>query len=390
VLFVRHAIPGETVEVEVTGAGKAGRFLRADVVRVLEPSPDRVEPPCAHSGRCGGCDWQHASLTAQRRLKAEVLAEQLSRLGGVADIDGVPLDVAVQVHAVSGDVDGLGWRTRVRYAVDDTGRPGFRRHRSHLVEPVERCPLVTEAVDDVGVTRRTWSVDSEIEVVASSHGERAVVVEPSGRASGRELAALPRDVSVPGTRGRTWVREAAGGREWRVQASGFWQVHPGAPDALVHAVRRMLAPQPTEHLLDLYCGVGLFAGCLAADVGAEGRVDAVEFSVDACRDARRNLHDLPQVRIHQSAVDDWLASGVVDTVDVVVLDPPRSGAGAEVLERVLDLAPRAIAYVACDPAALGRDVGLARAAGWRLASVEGFDLFPMTQHVEAVALLVPG
>jgi len=135
--------------------------------------------------------------------------------------------------------------------------------------------------------------------------------------------------------------------------------------------------------------VGLFAGCLAADLGPEGRVDAVEFSVDACKDARRNLHDLPQVRIHQGDVEAWLDSGAVDTVDLVVLDPPRSGAGSAVLDHVLDLAPRAIAYVACDPAALGRDVGFLRAAGWRVASVRGLDLFPMTQHLEAVALLLP-
>jgi tRNA/tmRNA/rRNA uracil-C5-methylase (TrmA/RlmC/RlmD family) len=389
VVFVRHALPGETVEVEITGAGPKGRFLRADVVRVIEPSPDRVVAPCAHAGVCGGCDWQHASLEAQRRLKAEVLREQLVRLGGLSDIDGVPLADAVDVSAVPGDRDGLAWRTRVRFAVDAEGRPGFRRHRSHVVEAVDRCPLVTDDVDSVGVTRRTWSGSSEIEVVASSHGERAVIVEPSGRASGRELAALPSDVAVPGLRGRTWVREVAGGREWRVAADGFWQVHPGAADALVAAVRAALAPRPGERLLDLYSGVGLFAGCLADDVGITGSVDAVEASVPACRDARRNLHDLPHVRIHQAPVDRWLASGALARADVVVLDPPRSGAGPDVLDRVLGLDPRAVAYVACDPAALGRDVGHARSRGWRVASVQGFDLFPMTQHVEAVALLLP-
>ena len=390
VLFVRHALPGETVEVEVTGEGPKGRFLRADVVRVLEPSPDRVEAPCRHAGVCGGCDWQHVAVGAQRRLKAEVLREQLARLGGITEIGGVPLADAIDVAPVPGDHEGLGWRTRVRYAVDAVGRPGFRRHRSHVVEPVERCPLVTDAVDDVGVTRRTWSGSSEIEVVASSHGERAVVVEPSGRASGRELAALPKDVSVPGLRGRTWVREEAGGREWRVQADGFWQVHPGAADVLVDAVREALRPQPGERLLDLYSGVGLFAGCLADDVGVTGTVDAVEASIGACRDARRNLHDLPHVRIHQAPVERWLASRTGTGTDLIVLDPPRSGAGASVLDHVMAHEPRAIAYVACDPAALGRDVGHVRASGWRVASVRGFDLFPMTHHVEAVALLVPG
>jgi tRNA/tmRNA/rRNA uracil-C5-methylase (TrmA/RlmC/RlmD family) len=386
VVFVRHALPGETVEAVITGEGPKGRYLRADVVAVVDASPDRVTPPCDLAGRCGGCDWQHVALDAQRRLKSEVLREQLRRLGGITEIGAVALEDAVHVEAVPGDVDGLHWRTRVRYAVDHRGVVGLRRSRSHVVEPVEACPLVTDAVDDVGVTRRQWPNVEEIAVVASSDGDRAVVVEPPGP---QGVSSLPRDVAIPGLRGRRWVRELAGGREWRVAADGFWQVHPGAAETLVAAVREALAPQPGEHLLDLYSGVGLFAGCLAADLGPEGRVDAVEASTIACADARRNLHDLPSVRIHAAPVEEWLATGDVIDADLVVLDPPRSGAGARVLEGVLNRAPRAIAYVACDPASLGRDLGLAREAGWRVASVRGFDLFPMTQHVEAVALLLP-
>ncbi len=386
VVFVRHAIPGEVVDAVVTGTGPKGKFLRADVVDVVSASPDRVPPPCAHAGRCGGCDFQHVSLPAQRLLKAAILGEQLSRLGGLDSIAGVALADSVAVEAVAGDADGLHWRTRVRFAAASDGILGLRRNRSHVVEPVRYCPLATAGVDSVGVTALPWPGADEVEVIASSHGDRAVVVEP---ASARSVDALPPDVAVPGLRGRTWVREDAGGREWRVQASGFWQVHPGAADALVAAVREALAPRPGEHLLDLYSGVGLFAGCLAADLGPLGQIDAVESSVEACKDARRNLHDLPQVRIHQAPVDWWLRRSGVASADLVVLDPPRSGAGAEVLDSVLALRPRAVAYVACDPAALGRDIGHLRASGWRVASVRGFDLFPMTQHVEAVALLLP-
>jgi tRNA/tmRNA/rRNA uracil-C5-methylase (TrmA/RlmC/RlmD family) len=391
VLFVRHAIPGETVEVLVTSAGPQNRYLRADALRVLSASPDRVEAPCSHArpGGCGGCDWQHGSLPAQRELKAVVLREQIGRLGGVTEIGGDPLEVAITVEGVPGDHDGLGWRSRVRYAVASDGSLGFRRHRSHRVESVESCPLATDGVDSVGATRGRWDGAEQVEVVASSGGDRAVVVDPTGADVRAAISSLPAEVAVPGRRGRQWVREVAGDREWRVRADGFWQVHPGAADRLVAAVREVLEPRPGEHLLDLYSGVGLFAGCLAADLGPDGRIDAVESSVRACSDARRNLHDLPQVRIHQGEVDQWLSSGAIDTADLVVLDPPRSGAGAAVLDRIIDLAPRALAYVACDPASLGRDVGHLRAAGWTLVSVRGYDLFPMTQHVEAVALLVP-
>ena len=120
-----------------------------------------------------------------------------------------------------------------------------------------------------------------------------------------------------------------------------------------------------------------------------GAVDAVEASGTACRDARRNLHDQPHVRIHHAPVQQWLATSAPERADIVVLDPPRSGAGHDVMAAVLALGARAVVYVACDPAALGRDVGQARGLGWRLAAVRGLDLFPMTQHLEAVALLLP-
>jgi tRNA/tmRNA/rRNA uracil-C5-methylase (TrmA/RlmC/RlmD family) len=175
-----------------------------------------------------------------------------------------------------------------------------------------------------------------------------------------------------------------------VTGTGFWQVHPGAADALVDAVRSALRPATGEHLLDLYAGVGLFAGALAGDLGAGGRADAVEVDPGAVRDARRNLHDLPQVRLHASAVDAFLRTPTVRRCDLVVLDPPRSGAGREVVERLTRLGARAVAYVACDPAALGRDVGTFRGLGWELTELRAFDLFPMTHHVECVALLVPG
>jgi len=387
VIFVRHAIPGEQVEVMITGLGPKGRYLQADAVRIIRPSSDRVEAPCEYASLCGGCDFQHVQLSRQRELKAEVLREQLTRLGGVEAIDGCPLSEAVEVVAVAGDNEGLNWRTRVRYAIDDSGQVGFRRHHSHTVVPIEVCALATPELTSIGVQNHAWPNSRDVIAVAASTGDRVAIPEPTH--VGTPARSLPVDVAVPGLRGRGWVRELAGGREWRVAADGFWQVHPGAAEALVTYVREVLQPQEGERLLDLYSGVGLFAGLLAADLGPTGTVDAVEVSITACSDARRNLHDVPTVRIHQSAVDTWLTSQQGTDVDIVVLDPPRGGAGRRVIESIFDLAPRAVAYVACDPAALGRDIGYARAVGWDVASVRGFDLFPMTHHMEAVALLVP-
>ncbi len=365
VVFVRHALPGERARAVVTEGAAASRFLRADAVEVLTASPDRVAPRCpaAGPGGCGGCDFQHVGLAAQRLLKAAVVSEQLRRLAG--------LEQSVEVQPVVGDDDGLGWRTRERFAVDAQGRPGLRRHRSHDVVPLGACPLCHPLVAETGVLDRTWPGVSEIEVaVSTASGAQVVLVD--GAPVGRER-----------------LTEHAAGRDWRVTRVGFWQVHPGAADALVDAVRSLAAPSAGEHVVDLYAGVGLFAGALAEDVGPAGRVDAVESAPGAVRDARRNLHDLPAVRLHHDRVDRWLRREEVPRCDVVVLDPPRTGAKREVVQRVARLAARAVVYVACDPAALARDVDTFGRLGWRRAELRAFDLFPMTHHVECVALLEP-
>ncbi len=406
VVFVRHALPGELADVLLTEARERDRFWRGEAVAVVEAAPDRVEPRCevARPGGCGGCDWQHASLEFQRRSKAEVVAEQLRRLGRTEVEDLV-------VEPVPGDADGLGWRTRVRYAVDARGRAGLRRHRSHDVVEIAACPIADPEVDAVGVPTRRWPGVAAVEVIAARAGdevERLVVVEPTAGtgppANGRpRLPVLDAPASLarrgPGgverLRGRGWVREEVlvegRPRTFRVSGAGFWQVHPGAAQALLDAVLDAAAPRPGERALDLYCGVGLFAAGLAARVGAGGSVLGVEGEARAVADARRNLHDLPWVRLENAAVTDALKGpDRPDHADVVVLDPPRTGAGREVVEAVAALRPRVVVYVACDPAALARDVATAASGGYRLARVRAFDLFPMTHHVECVATLVPG
>ena len=405
VVFVRHALPGELVDVRLTAAGESDRYWRGDAVRVVEASPDRVEPRCpvARPGGCGGCDWQHASAAAQRRLKAAVVREQLTRLGGVDVPD-------LEVVAVPGDADGFGWRTRVRFAVDASGRAGLRRHRSHEVVTIDGCPIADPELNALGVPRARWAgADAVDAVVAHREGavERLVVVEPAIPGASPVIPRLeaPASLSRLGPqgaqriRGRSWVQERVlvdgTPRDFRVSAAGFWQVHPGAAQALLDAVLAATAPAPGERALDLYGGVGLFSAGLAARVGPDGLVLGVESDARAVADARRNLHDLPQVRLAQARVDDALAGlpaiepALASGADVAVLDPPRTGAGRVVVERLLALRPRVIAYVACDPAALARDVATAAAGGYRLAGVRAFDLFPMTHHVECVATLVP-
>ncbi|HET6211373.1 MAG TPA: TRAM domain-containing protein [Micromonosporaceae bacterium] len=359
VVFVRHALPGERVVAVVTEDRTS--YLRADAVEVLEASPDRVPPPCPYAGpdRCGGCDLQHASAGAQLAWKAAVVREQLARLAGLPDFP-------VRVDALPGGL--LGWRSRVRYAVSAADRAGLLKHRSHEVVPIDRCRIAHPAIQALDVTARLWSAVSSVEVVASSAGDVTV---------------LAGDV----VSGPAVVRERAVGREWTLDAAGFWQVHPGAADALAGAVLSLLDPAAGENAWDLYGGAGLFAAVLAERVGPQGTVTVVESDPHNVAAARRNLADLEAVRVVPGRVERAIRR--LPVPDVVVLDPPRTGAGATVVRDLVAAAPRAIAYVACDPAAFARDVGTFGTLGWRLARLRGYDLFPMTHHIELVGLLVP-
>ncbi|MET9336309.1 class I SAM-dependent RNA methyltransferase [Nonomuraea sp. NPDC003804] len=388
VVFVRHALPGERVIAEVTE--ETTRFLRADAVQILEPSPDRVTPPCPYAGpgRCGGCDWQHASLEAQRALKADVVAEQLRRLAGITR--------EVVVEEVPGAKDGLGWRTRVQFAVTRDGTVGFRRHRSHDIEPVAACLIAHPEVEAVGVESRTWEGASAVEVIASSSGDHAVVIAPKPRRSvAVPVLEAPASILVNQGRGRTEPRhgsgmlhERVGDREFQVTGSGFWQVHPGAAETLLDAVLSYAAPEPGEWALDLYCGVGLFAAGLAEAVGPSGAVFGVESEAAAVRDARLNLRDLPWARVERGRVEDALDRYEIERADLVVVDPPRSGLGRQVVDRIAALEATRVVYVSCDPATLARDLAWFAELGYSLADLRAFDAFPMTHHVECVALLV--
>ncbi|MEV1246045.1 class I SAM-dependent RNA methyltransferase [Nonomuraea sp. NPDC049750] len=390
VVFVRHALPGERVIAEVTE--ETTRFLRADAVRVLEPSPDRVVPPCPYAGpgRCGGCDWQHATQEAQRGLKAAVVAEQLSRLAGI--------EREIVVEEVPGAKDGLGWRTRVQFAARPSGELGFRRHRSHDIEVVDACLIAHPEVEAVGVEQREWQGASAVEVIASSTGDRAVVVRPRPRRS----VTVP-DLDAPASilldqgkghtvprKGSGVLREQVGDREFRVAGSGFWQVHPGAAETLLDAVLSYAAPEPGEWALDLYCGVGLFAAGLAEGVGEQGAVFGLESEASAVRDARANLRDLPQARVERGRVEEALDRFQIERADIVVVDPPRSGLGRDVVHRITALESSRIVYVSCDPATLARDLAWFGDDGYGLVDLRAFDAFPMTHHVECVALLARG
>src|SRR6266700_4870716 len=425
VVFVRHALPGETVLARITEV--TSRLARAEAVEILAPSPDRVKPPCPHAGPggCGGCDWQHATLPAQRSLKAAVIRQQLRRLAG--------LDREITVEPLPGDEGpgdkepgdeepgdmeqgaGLGWRTRVQFAVRPDGVAGLHAHRSHEVIDIGECLIAQPGITDLGLTARRWPGTSSVEALAATgSGERAVIVSPAG--SGPE-GTVPPDIPGADTvlrragplnrrltpvRGRGYLSHHAAGRDWRVSAGAFWQVHPGAADALTDAVTTALEPQPGDVALDLYCGAGLFAGVLAPAVGPGGTVAGVEADAAAVRDARHNLRPWPWARVHKGDVAAVLRRGgqpggqpggeraALPPARLVVADPPRSGLAREVIGYLgaAEHGATRFAYVSCDPATLARDISLLIARGWTLAGVRAFDAFPMTHHIECVATLL--
>lgn len=402
VLFVRHALPGERVVARVTEGEETSRFLRADAITILDPSKDRVEAPCpfAGPGRCGGCDWQHAKPGAQRRLKGEVIAEQLLRLAGLtpeeAGWDGTVMP-AEGDKLPQGEVPQ--WRTRVQYAIDADGNAGLRKHRSHEVEVIDHCMIAAPGVSELGIEKQDWPNMASVEAIAASgSGDRQVILtpKPGGRLPLVELdkpvsvlRVDEKDGGVHRVHGRAFVRERADERTYRVGNGGFWQVHPKAAQTLMLAVMQGLTPRKGETALDLYCGVGLFAGAIADRVGDQGAVLGIESGKRAVEDARHNLAAFPRVRIEQGKVESVLPRTGITEVDLIVLDPPRAGAGKQTVHHLAGLGARRIAYVACDPAALARDLAYFAERGYKVRTLRAFDLFPMTHHVECVAILEP-
>ncbi|MQA09093.1 MAG: TRAM domain-containing protein [Pseudonocardiaceae bacterium] len=367
VVFVRHTLPGERVLAEVT-EDRGGSFCRANAVQVLVAAPGRVEPPCplARPNGCGGCDWQHASAETQRELKAAVVAEQLERLAG--------LEWPVHVEELPGGL--LGWRSRVRLGVTFSGRAGLRENREHRVIPVDDCPIsVPDMLSEV--LPKAWTRGAELAVAKDAEGivhATEMRILPGGRPRMQRMM------------GGGQAVEYAAGRKWLLQAHSFWQVHPAAADTLASVVGEWARASPGAHVWDLYSGVGLFASVLAGQVGPDGSVLAVESAKLAAADAMMNLEDLPQVRVIRGKVRQVLADEGARP-EVVVLDPPRRGAGRPIVDTIAERGPSTVVYVACDPASLARDIARFATHGYRLADLRAFDAFPMTQHVECVARL---
>jgi 23S rRNA (uracil1939-C5)-methyltransferase len=364
VTFVEGALPGETVSVDLHQQKKD--YARGRVIDVVAASPDRVEAPCPFVAvGCGGCDWQHVDTGAQRRLKAAIVADALRR------------QAKVEVDVGEGPALGAeGYRTTLR-GVGTAGRFGLRRRQSHEIVAIGPCLVAHPLIDEL-VTDGRFPNGEVVLRAGARTGERLVIVnvDPSSAAVPDGVRVVSAAELASGT--RAWFHEEIAGRRWRISARSFFQARPDGAEALIDAVGGAIegALPAGAHLVDLYGGVGLFAGSLG--VGAQ--ITLVEQSAASVADARVNLaeHD---ARIVRADVDHW---GVA-RADVVVADPPRAGLGARGVSKVAATQAARVALVSCDPGALGRDARLLDEAGYELRGSELVDLFPHTSHIEVVS-----
>jgi tRNA/tmRNA/rRNA uracil-C5-methylase (TrmA/RlmC/RlmD family) len=357
VIFVRHGLPGEVVDVAITSVGSS--FNRGDVVAVIEASPDRVQAPCRYANRngCGGCDFQHVEISAQRRLKEDVITEQFARIA--------KMEIRVEVEEVS---PALGWRTQATIGSDKQGRAGFYASRTNTIMAIDECLVLHPTIGYPAIQSQRWEPGARIQVSASTDGTSRLVAG---------------DI----IQGEQVQNFTVNGESYQVSPDSFWQSNVNAPKVLVDCVSEFADVRAGDHLIDLYGGVGLFALALLETIGTTGRIDLVEGSKSATADAAVNFVGAENVKIHTGDVEKILPR--FSSADVIILDPPRDGAKKNVIASLVACQPRAIVYVACDPAALARDSALLRDANYTLEKVRAFDLFPMTHHIECVALFTP-
>ena len=382
VVFVRYALPAETVRVRITGgAGGRGSYWNAEVIEVLEPAADRVDSLCPIAGvhGAGCCDLAFAEPAAARRLKGAVVANQLSRLGGYRWRD----EQDATARPV-GELGAQGWRTRVRLDTSADGRAGFHRyHSAELVHRLECAQLPAGML--AGVADRKWPAGSQVHVAIDDDDDRHIVVSGTRRGD-RKTASTGGGRRITVAEGSYEAVQRVDQQSWQVPVTAFWQAHRDAPTLYSSLVAEWAQLEPGMTAWDLYGGVGVFAAALAQSVGEAGHVLTVDTSRGASRSARAALADLGCVSVRTESVRRALA-GQRRGADVAVLDPPRAGAGREVIDLLAAAGVPRIVHIGCEPASFARDIGLYRGHGYTVEQLEVFDSFPLTHHVECVAAL---
>jgi len=386
VIFVPYAIPGETVRAEITEDKEHYAFAR--LVEVLDPSPHRVDPPCPFfgQGKCGGCQWQHIEYSTQLRLKADVLGDQLARIGEIEE---------PTVQSTLPDGTGWSYRNHAQFHPAPGGGLGFQRASSDgggpEVMPIEYCmilhPLVSELygvidLDVEGLIRlvlRAGTVTGDRLIGFEMEEDKPPALESDEAVS---CVLLLGEGGYANLIGENYITEVVAEHTYRISASSFFQVNTPQAAELVRLALTHLDLKGDETVLDAFCGVGLFTTHVAEQAEL---VIGIESSPSAVDDLLVNTEDLGNVEIVEGAVEDVLPEITVP-VDVVLLDPPRGGVERSALDALVELYPRRIVYVSCDPATLARDAKRLGRSDYRLVESHPVDMFPQTYHVESVSL----
>lgn len=381
-VFIPYGIPGEVLRIHLTE--EKARFARGELVEIVTASSDRIAPRCPHFSLCGGCHYQHVSYERQLEMKSEILRDQLERIGGF---------VAPPIEPVLASPRRFNYRNHIQFHLLPTGELGFYRARSGQTFPVRECHLPAAEINAV------WpQLDIEyipgmdrIGIRSGEEGDVLLVFEASN-SDLPEFNAMGMDVSAVFLRdgvenvlaGNSYSVMQLKERFFRVSAGSFFQVNSGLIAEMVDIVENWVASRNPQTLLEVYAGVGLFSAFLAPHVS---RLAAIEVDPGACDDFAINLDEFDHVELYQGLAEDILPDLDIRP-EIVLVDPPRSGLGENVLQDILDLSPGSLIYISCDPATLARDGRRLAAGDYRLVRVVPFDMFPQTYHIESASLWI--
>jgi 23S rRNA (uracil1939-C5)-methyltransferase len=375
-VFVPFGLPGEHVRVRLTEEKRG--FARGELIEILEPSPARIAPRCKHFGVCGGCHYQHLPYEAQLKAKADILRDQLTRIG---KFDNPPVLPTV------GSPSPWNYRNHVQFHLSGDGKLGFVPARGAGVIPISECHLPEAPLNDLW-PQLEFEPGAEVERVSLRAGDELMLLLESDSPEAPELE-VEAGISVVHLyeehpvvmAGEAALRMRVLERDFQVSAASFFQVNTAMAEKMVEHVLSKL-PAELDTVLDLYCGVGLFSAFLAPRCK---RLIGVESSESACEDFAVNLDEFEGVELYEGAAEDLILHLEAQPA-LVLVDPPRAGLERQTLDSILKMNPPTLLYVSCDPSTLARDAARLVAGGYRLVEVTPFDLFPQTYHIESISL----
>ena len=356
IIFVRHAISGETAKVKVTAINS--RFAFGDAVEILKPSKDRISPPCkySHPEGCGGCDFQHINYNVQSDLKKEVLKDQFKR---ITKIDILPEIITANPF------NGLHWRSRLNLAISENKKVGLRAHKSNNVIEIDECLIALKEINKSDIFIANWDSKENLNISCSSTNQI-------------NISQFNKSIIGPDK-----LTENVDKNEYTISPKSFWQSHINAPSLLLQQVIKDADIQQDQIVCDLYGGVGLFTLPISKLIGKNGQIHLIEMNDTCIEDANIMFEHIDNIYIHHGTVEQKLGS--VKKIDTIILDPPRNGVSKQVINQIIEKKPNTIIYVSCNPSTLARDSKILLDNKYSLSNIVGFDLFPMTHHIESVA-----